>query len=61
MVVTEDLTSAQQKRMCELCELHILGCSSNSLTFLCEGSRCDEAIELLQAEIDDNKELYKIW
>jgi len=53
----EDLELAEehQERMCELCELHILGCSRNTIHFQCEGSRCDEAIEYLKDELEEEE------
>ena len=46
----DNLTNKQQDRMCELCETHILGCKHSTATFLCEGSMCDNAFELLMNE-----------
>ena len=43
-------------RMCELCELYILGCCHNSSTFQCEGSKCDVAIDYIMEELIDNAE-----
>lgn len=51
----DNLTPTQQARMCELCESHILGCKHSTSTFLCEGSRCDDAIELLIDEVNEAK------
>ena len=45
-----------QDRMCELCELHILGCCHNSSTYQCEGSKCDVAIDYMMEELIDNAE-----
>lgn len=51
----DNLTSDQQNRMCELCELRILGCKHSTSTFLCEGSRCEDAFEYLIDDIEDKK------
>lgn len=48
-----NLNDKQQQRMCELCEDHIIGGSSCSQMFLCEGSFCEEALEYLIDDIDD--------
>lgn len=45
-----------QDRMCSLCELHIIGGSSCSSTFLCEGRYCDRAVDYLFDELIDNAE-----
>jgi len=44
-----------QERMCELCELHILGCSSSTSTFQCEGSNCDDAEEIYIEEVIEQR------
>lgn len=49
------LAEEHQERMCDLCERKILGCSSMSATFMCEGSRCEDAIELLIEELAEEK------
>lgn len=48
-----DLAEAHQERMCRLCEHYILGCSSMSYHFMCEGSRCEDALELLKDDLDE--------
>jgi len=51
-----NLTDEQQGRMCELCEQCVFGQTMNTNQYnLCEGSRCDVAIEYLQEEIDEEK------
>jgi len=58
-----NLTDDQQERMCELCELNIIECCSNSSTFQCEGCRCDEALEYLIENLEESnntKLIYKI-
>lgn len=45
-----------QRRMCELCELHILGCSHMSSTYMCEGSKCHVAIDYIMDELIDHAE-----
>ena len=40
-----------QDRMCELCELYILGCSHNTSTFQCEGSKCEVALDYIMEEL----------
>lgn len=49
------LAEEHQERMCDLCERKILGCSAMSSTFMCEGSRCEDAFELLLEELDEEK------
>jgi len=41
--------------MCDLCEINILGCKHHTSTFMCEGSRCEDARELLNDYIVDNE------
>lgn len=42
-----------EERMCELCEQHIFeGCVNTNQYNLCEGSRCDDALELLEEELE---------
>ena len=52
-----------QDRMCELCELHVLGCKHMTSTFICEGSKCDVAIDYIMEELieyaEDAEETYK--
>lgn len=45
-----------QDRMCQLCELHILGCSHNTSTYQCEGCRCDSAIDYIMEELIEKAE-----
>ncbi len=40
------IEDVDQEEMCEMCEIHILGCSSMSSHFMCEGSRCEDAHDL---------------
>lgn len=49
------LAEEHQERMCDLCERNILGCKSMTSTFLCEGSRCEDAVVLLQEELDEER------
>ncbi len=53
MITKDDITDDHIERMCELCELHILGCKSSTSTFLCEGSRCEDAKDYLLEELND--------
>lgn len=47
-----DLTDEQQDRMCDLCSNCFFEGSANSNQHtLCEGSRCDDAVELLEEEL----------
>jgi len=63
-----DLDCIEQERMCELCEQHIIECSSMSSTFMCEGRFCVDAYELFIDEVGEtyfkrkilNKKLNKI-
>lgn len=45
-----------QERMCELCEIHILGCGHSTSTFQCEGCSCDEAEEYYIEEVVEQRE-----
>jgi hypothetical protein len=48
-----DLTDAQQTRMCDLCKDCLFDGSVNTNQYnLCEGSRCEDAIEYLQDELE---------
>ena len=52
----DNITDKQQERLCELCEAHVYGCKMNTNQFnLCEGSKCDIAIEYLMDEINEEK------
>ena len=53
------LAELHQERMCDLCERHILGCSSNSSTYQCEGSRCDQALDYLIEDLENEAEELK--
>lgn len=58
MLEIEDLSDKQQERMCVLCEEHICGSRSDSKGNMCEGRWCDQAIEYLTEEIEEeNKEI----
>ena len=52
----ETLTDTQQTRLCELCELYVYCQRVNTDPHnLCEGSRCDEAIEYLEEELIEER------
>jgi hypothetical protein len=54
----EDLMELHQERMCELCEDCVYGHKVNTGEHnLCEGSRCDEALEYLKEELDEDKSI----
>jgi len=36
-----------QDEICELCELEILDCKHSTSIFLCEGSRCEDAVDFI--------------
>lgn len=42
----EFMEEQNQEEVCKMCEDLILGCSSSSSTFLCEGCSCEEANEM---------------
>ena len=42
----DPLIKINQEHICEMCEICILGCKRSTSTFQCEGSRCEEAIEM---------------
>lgn len=50
------LAEKHQERMCDLCERYILGCSHNTIHFQCEGSRCDQALEYLVEDLEEEAE-----
>lgn len=41
----------KQEDICDICERKILYCNHSSSTYLCEGSKCDVALDYF---IDDN-------
>ena len=49
----DNLTDEQQDRMCELCELHIIGGRHNTYHYQCEGSHCDKAFDYLLEDVDN--------
>lgn len=49
------LAEEHQERMCDLCERHILGCKHSTSTFLCEGSKCHEAVEYLMDALEEDR------
>ena len=52
----EDLMEKHQERMCELCEDCVYGHKVNSGPHnLCEGARCDEALEYLKDELEEER------
>jgi len=52
----ENLRTEQQERMCELCVQHVFDGPINTNQWnLCEGSRCDTALEYLLEELDEEK------
>jgi hypothetical protein len=52
----EDLMEMHQERMCDLCSDCFFEGSVNSNQYnLCEGSKCDDAVELLKEELDGEK------
>ncbi len=52
MIDDANLMEEHQERMCELCEDCIYGQKMNSGPHnLCEGARCEDALELLKEEL----------
>jgi len=52
----EDLTDAQQEILCKICSYHLYDCSVNTGPHnLCEGSRCEEAMDYYLDEINEEK------
>jgi hypothetical protein len=49
------LAEEHQERMCDLCERHILGCKHSTSTFLCEGSRCEDAMDYLIEALEQDR------
>lgn len=52
----EYVFDSHQERTCELCELYVLGCSSCSYHFMCEGRFCDQALPYIMEELIENAE-----
>ena len=52
----DDITDDQQQRMCDLCERNIICGSSNSFHYQCEGRHCEDALEYLKEDIEDQIE-----
>lgn len=50
-----ELAEQHSDKMCKLCEHHIIGGSSNTYHFQCEGRFCDQAVELLIDELEDDR------
>jgi len=46
-----DITDEQQERMCELCEELIIGGSSCTQLYVCEGQHCSVAIDYIKDEL----------
>lgn len=52
----EELTDEQQERMCEICQDCIFGYKVNTgYHNLCEGSRCEDALEYFMEEFNEEK------
>lgn len=62
MIDDADLMEKHQERMCELCEDCVYAHTVNSGPHnLCEGARCDEALEYLKEELDDNRHAQMVY
>jgi hypothetical protein len=58
MLNLDDLSDEQQERMCVLCEDFICGSRCDSKGNMCEGIWCDQAIEYLSEEVEEqNREI----
>lgn len=55
MLELDDLTDEQQERMCVLCENFICGSRCDSKGNMCEGRWCDQAIEYLNDELEEER------
>lgn len=55
MLELDDLTDEQQERMCVLCENFICGSRCDSKGNMCEGRWCDQAIEYLIDEMEEER------
>lgn len=55
----ENFVEKNQEKICKLCENNIIGGSSVTQFYMCEGSYCDEALQIYLEELDedDNKML----
>lgn len=65
MQLGDDLHDEYQNRMCDLCERYILECKSMTSTFICEGCKCEDALEWLKEdiieEIYDKRWYWRLW
>jgi len=43
-----DLFDEHGEKICEICEKYILGCARMSYHFMCEGSRCEDALQMFE-------------
>jgi hypothetical protein len=50
------LMDEHQERMCRLCERNIICGSSNTYHYQCEGRHCEDALELLKEELNEEKQ-----
>ena len=48
----DKLSNIDLDKLCEFCELHILGRCHNTIHYQCEGRHCDEAIEMFSETIE---------
>ena len=57
-----NITDADQERMCKLCEESIIEGSGNSSTYQCEGRHCEGGYDLLVEEKEQsmNPIIYKL-
>lgn len=57
----DELMEIHQERMCKLCQDCIFGQTMNTNQYnLCEGSKCDEAIEyLIEKLVEEKREKFK--
>ena len=55
MLELDDLTDEQQERMCLLCEEFICGSRCDSKGNMCEGRWCNQAIEYLNDELEEDR------
>lgn len=55
MVELNELTDGQQERMCVLCENYICWSRCDSKGNMCEGRWCDQAIDYLNDELEEER------
>lgn len=53
-ITSEIVWNYFSKQICEICETCILHCKHSTSTFQCEGSQCENAVELFIDEMNED-------